>query len=244
MKVSQRVFFILLCALSIAGCKSKKTVVTATLNEAKVEKYWQNQMDFDYLEARGKATIDMNGKKQNVAMHLRMKKDSILWGKFSLFGIGVTVLINKDSFYMIDNLQQQYVAEDKRILDQYLGFKASLAQVQNLLLGNALFQKELYSENKVLSVITANEGIATNSLSVNDVFRTFTSIITTPDTTQNANVTYTMYEMQDQYLMPKIVEIHARKGAVKLGASLNYQNINTNSKLTFPFKIPKGYRRK
>jgi len=172
-----------------------------------------------------------------------MKKDSIHWGKISHYGFELTVLVNEDSFYMIDNIQQRYMAEDKRVLDQYLGFKATVSQVQNLLLGNAIFTKELYKTINGSNTLKANEGIATNTIQINETFRTLFSKIATPDTTQNAEIQYDMYEEQTGSLMPKIVNIKAKKAAVSLGAVLNYQNVNTTKQLTFPFKILNGYKR-
>ncbi|MDC1395736.1 DUF4292 domain-containing protein, partial [Bacteroidia bacterium] len=79
------------------------------MNLETLQKYWDSQFDSDYLEARGKAAVTTNGKTTNVSMHLKIKKDSIIWGKFSLFGIGATVLITQDSFFMVNSLSQEYM---------------------------------------------------------------------------------------------------------------------------------------
>ena len=84
----------------VGGCKSKKVHSGLDLSSEVVNSYWKNQYDYEYLEARGKATVQINGSNQNVSMHLKMKKDSVLWGRFSLFGMGVTVLIDQDSFFL------------------------------------------------------------------------------------------------------------------------------------------------
>lgn len=234
----------LIILISLGGCKTRKKVVSSVTSTENIAKYWSNQLTFENIEARGKATIKMNGKTNNVSMHLKMKKDSVIWGKFSLFGFGATVLITQDSFFMVDNINQQYMAYQNSYLDQFLGFKAEVGQVQNLLLGNAVFAPEMYKLNAAKDGMLANEGIATNTVDFNEVFRTLFSKIATPDTTQSALIQYDKYEVFDKNLMPKIVNIKVSKGAQNIEAVLNYQNVNSNPITTFPFKIPNGYRKK
>lgn len=230
--------------VAVSSCKSRKKTISSAVNTETIAKYWSGQMTFENIEARGKATVTMNGKTNNVSMHLKMKKDSVVWGKFSLFGFGATVLITQDSFFMVDNINQQYMAYGNSYLDQFLGFKAEVGQVQNLLLGNAVFAPEMYKLNATKDGMVASEGIATNTVDYNEVFRTLFSSIATPDTTQSAEIQYDKYEVFEQSLMPKIVNINVRKGTQRIEAVLNYQNINSNPNITFPFKIPNGYRRK
>jgi len=124
------VFFAVL--VLVGGCKSKKTQNSLDLSSEVVNSYWKNQYDYDYLETRGKATVQINGGNQNVSMHLKMKKDSVLWAKFSLFGVGVTVLIDQDSFFLLNSISKEYMKYDNSYLNEYLGFKAELGQIQNL----------------------------------------------------------------------------------------------------------------
>ena len=41
-----------------------------------IQNFWENQYKKDYFEARGKATVLMDGKSTNLALHLKMKADS------------------------------------------------------------------------------------------------------------------------------------------------------------------------
>ena len=228
----------------VGGCKSKKKQNSLDLSSEVVNSYWKNQYDYDYLETRGKATVQINGNNQNVSMHLKMKKDSVLWAKFSLFGLGVTVLIDQDSFFLVNNLSKEYMKYDNSYMNEYLGFKAELGQIQNLLVGNALFDSSLYNLNTRDVSFKANEGIATNILSINELFRTLTSSVATRDTTQYADIQYGAYGGETEPLLPKIVNIHLRKGTIKQDPVLNYQVVSTDRIATFPFKVPNGYIRK
>jgi hypothetical protein len=214
------------------------------LSNEVVKSYWDNQYDYEYLETRGKATVQINGGNQNVSMHLKMKKDSVLWGKFSLFGLGVTVLINQDSFFLVNNLSKEYMKYDNSYLNDFLGFKAELGQIQNLLVGNALFDSSLYTlDNREVS-FQANEGIATNTLTINELFRTLSSNVGTPDSTQYADIKYESYGGDTEPSLPKIISIHLRKGDKIQDPVLNYQVISTRKIEAFPFSIPAGFIRK
>ena len=174
-----------------------------------------------------------------------MKKDSIIWGKFSLLGFEIAkVMITKDSLFLINSFSNEYMKYDNNYLYSYLGFKTNISQLQNLLLGNAVFDSSLYRLNADNVQLTANEGIATNTLQLNDKIRTLYSNITTPDTTQSADIQYDEYDFVNEKLMPKIVNIKVQNATSPLDVVLNYQNINTSPITTFPFDIPNGYKRR
>jgi hypothetical protein len=237
-------FLVFSLLLFSVACKSKKNVVRMPVDAAVVTKYWENQFTGEYLEASGKASVTLNGKTNNVALHLRLKMDSIVWAKFSMFGIGATVLITKDSFFMINTLAQEYMTYSISYLDHYLGFKASLQQVQNMLLGNALFDKSDYTFKLGIDQLNGNEGLATNILTIDDQNRTFTSKINTADTTQKADIQYLEYASLDSHLLPTKVNIHIKTGEQLMDVVLNYQNLSSSYIATFPFKIPNGYIKK
>lgn len=244
MRSSLKILTLLAILASISGCKSKKTSKPVAVNLETVNQYWESQFDSEYLETRGKASVTTNGKTTNVSMHLKMKKDSLIWGKFSLFGIGATVLITPDSFFMINTLKQEYMAYDNSYLDRYLGFRADITQVQNLLIGNAIFPRTDYEFIAADNQLRGNEGMATNVLSLNKDSRTQQSDVMTADTTQSARIQYDDYSLVSEQLLPNTVSIDVQKGREKLDVVLGYQNINTNVITSFPFRIPATFIRR
>lgn len=244
MRVGKNIGLVIMLLVTLAGCKSRRTATEATVNAETVAKYWSTQYESEYLEARGKAAITQNGSTTNVSMHLKLKRDSLIWGKFSLFGIGATVLITPDSFFMVNSLTQEYMAYGNDYLNQYLGFKASVSQIQNILLGNAIFVHDKYSYSGAQSAFISQEGLVTNLLKINDKYRTLNSKILGRDTTQSAIVEYDEYTFLNEQLLPKMVKIDVESRNKQLNVLLNYQNLNTNTISSFPFRIPNGYVRK
>lgn len=240
------VLFLLTIIGISTGCKSSKitsnTMPAPSLES--IQNFWENQYKKDYFEARGKATVLMDGKSTNLALHLKMKADSLLWAKVSMFGIGVTVLITKDSFFMINTLAQEYMAYDNNYLYQYLGYKATLKQVQNLLLGNAVFQSDKYRYQPDVKQLSGSDGIAINRIVINENNRIFRSVVTSQDTTQQAIIQYDAYQNLNNTLLPTLVDLLVQQKSQDLKVVLNYQTISDNAITSFPFTIPNGYRRK
>jgi hypothetical protein len=238
-------FSLILIGIS-SGCKSTKIVANTMPDPTaeSIQSFWKNQYKEDYFEARGKATLVMDGKNTNLALHLKMKKDSLLWAKVSMFGIGATVLITQDSFFMINTLNQEYMAYGNNYLYQYLGYKATLSQVQNLLIGNAVFKQNKYRYLPDIKQLNASDGVAVNHIVINEKNRIFRSLVTSQDTTQQAVIQYDAYQNLNNNLVPTIVNLAVKQKTQDLKVVLNYQTISDNTVTTFPFNIPSGYRRK
>ena len=245
MKKNNLIVLLIIVLSFIGGCKSKRNRTNAeSIDAVKVQQFWNDQFDSEYLEARGKASVTLDGGPKNVSMHIKMKKDSLIWGKFSLFGIGVTVLITPDSFFMVNTLSQTYSAYDNSYVNQLLGFKVTISQLQNLLVGNAIFLQTNYRLRSAENQLVGSDGMATNTITMNDVFRTLSSFIETGDASQRADIQYENYELLGAEQLPKNVVIDVKKGAQNLNVVLNYQNVNINVITTFPFKVPNGFNRK
>jgi len=238
-------FSLILIGIS-SGCKSTKIVANTMPDPTaeSIQSFWKNQYKEDYFEARGKATLVMDGKNTNLALHLKMKKDSLLWAKVSMFGIGATVLITQDSFFMINTLNQEYMAYGNNYLYQYLGYKATLSQVQNLLIGNAVFKQNKYRYLPDIKQLNASDGVAVNHIVINEKNRIFRSLVTSQDTTQQAVIQYDAYQNLNNTLIPTLVDLLVQQKTKDLKVILNYQTMSNNIITSFPFSIPSGYRRK
>lgn len=238
-------FSLILIGIS-SGCKSTKIVANTMPDPTaeSIQSFWKNQYKEDYFEARGKATLVMDGKNTNLALHLKMKKDSLLWAKVSMFGIGATVLITQDSFFMINTLNQEYMAYGNNYLYQYLGYKATLSQVQNLLIGNAVFKQNKYRYLPDIKQLSASDGVAVNHIVINEKNRIFRSLVTSQDTTQQAVIQYDAYQNLNNTLIPTLVDLLVQQKTKDLKVILNYQTMSNNIITSFPFSIPSGYRRK
>ena len=239
------IYLLLICFLIFSSsCRSIQKTKSIDISASTTKSYWDSQFDSDYVELRGRSSITDGDKTTNVSLHIKMKKDSIIWAKFSLFGFGINALITRDSFFMVNSVLQEYMAYDHQILEQYLGFKPQINQVQNMLLGNAVFHQNRYITNEK-NMLLAREGLTKNLIQFNSEFRTFQSDLVGQDTSQHAKINYSQYELIDEVgLLPQLVTIAIQQTEENFQMELNYQNIKTTKIASFPFKIPRSYIRK
>ena len=230
--------------LSFSACKSFKKPSAVAIDEVVLDSFWNNQYVFDKLELRGKAAITESGKTNSVSVHIKMHRDSMIWGRFALLGFDLArVYITPKRFYLVDYINNTYMDYPTDYLSGYIGFTPTIGQLQDLLLGNAPFGREKYQFLSEMMKLRAEEGKAVNELNINDSFRTNNSSFTTADTSQRADIQYDNYEKENESLMPKNVNISLLTKQNNITCVLNYQYINPNPNLTLNFKIPDGFRR-
>lgn len=240
-----RFYVITLGFILMAGCKSQKVNSGVDITTDIETKYWDNQFTFNDIELRGKGTIKQNGKDNNVSLHLKMSRDSLIWARISLLGFDIAKFyINQDSFFMVDYFNSSYMAYPLGYLNNLLGFSANVGKVQNLLIGNALFLKKEYLLNSSDVNLDGLQGNVVNSLQINEQFRTSSSRLTSKDSTQNADIQYDEYFEVGSNLLPKNVNITMVNATQNINAVLNYQHIKTDPINTFPFYIPNGFQRR
>lgn len=229
--------------LVISSCRTRKGPHAIDLSAEHMSAYWANQYEFEYLELRGKATTQIGEKTHNVSLHLKMKKDSVVWGKLSLLGFELArILITNDSFFMVSPMSSQYMAYDNRYLVGYIGFKPTVSQLQAMLLGNAPFDSTHYNINGN-DQLEARHGLATSLIQISEEFRTHRSHLNTPDTLQHAKFGYDSYDLVNEGRLPRDVSIDIAHPKNPIKVDLNYQVIGVQPIADFPFTIPSTYIR-
>lgn len=233
-----------LMVISLSACKTLKKPAALDISETVLDSFWSKQYAFQNLELRGKASVTASGKTNSVSVHIKMSRDSMIWGRFALLGFDLArVYVTPERFYFVDYINNTYLDYPTNYLNGYIGFTPSIRQLQDLLLGNAPFDRESYDFLIEVMKLRAQKGEATNELDINTQYRTNNSSFTTSDTTQRAYIAYDKYELENANLMPKSVTINLLTKQEHINCALNYQYINANPNINVSFKIPDGFRR-
>ncbi|MEX2588626.1 MAG: DUF4292 domain-containing protein [Chitinophagales bacterium] len=154
--MNRGVFFLVVVLLFIFSCRSSKDIS----KEIKIEKLspkalqealQQNDYDYQSFSARLKIRYKTKEKSQSFTANLRMIKDSIIWANFtSLMGIEVgRVLIQKDSVFILDRMDKVYYERHYDFIEEYLPYRLSLKQVQDILLGKFSFEIQDKAKSKI-----------------------------------------------------------------------------------------------
>ena len=243
---------VVLISFLALSCKSKKIVTDGSVDDkssakAIIKAHYQNQIDFKTL--RGKMKIDYSDGEtsQGVSVSFRMANDKAIWMSAPFGMVKVYITPDRVSFY--NKLENEYFDGDFSYLSNILGTDLDFEKVQNLLLGQALF--DLREQKYDISVDKDNYQLTPkNSL---ELFQTLFQIepqnfkmasqqLSQPLKKRLLEVNYKDYQKINTWVLPNTVLITAIEDKVTNTIDIEYRNIEFDQELSFPYKIPKGYK--
>jgi Domain of unknown function (DUF4292) len=200
------------------------------------------KLDVDYR--------DVDGKKYNVNAHLRMYKDSVIWVSITaILGIeGLRAYITQDSVKLLDKQNKVYIARSVSYLQEVTALPLDLSSLQQLLIGNPVF---VYP-----NIVSYSRGPNTISLlSIGDFFKNLITMSEKEKLIQSSKlddvdelrnrtcyITYDDYETKKGFPFSTNRTINVSEKN-KLDIGLNFKQYDFNETLSFPFSVPKNYKR-
>ncbi|GAB4092723.1 DUF4292 domain-containing protein [Flaviaesturariibacter terrae] len=206
----------------------------------------------DYNTFTAKINIDYKdatNKNQNLNVNVRIYRDSAIWISATGFmGIeGMRALISKDSVKILNKLDKVYTARSMAYLQEVTDMPLDLGTMQDLIVGNPIFFDSVstYARSSgtltLLSVgtwfkhlLALNEGDLTVSRSkIDDLDQALN---------RTADITYTDYQEKGgvQFATKRQIIL---SGAKKLSVKMDFRQYAFNEEVSFPFSIPKNYKR-
>lgn len=193
---------------------------------------------------------DPQGKKYDVNANIRMYYDSVIWVSITgLLGIeGVRAYITHDSVKVIDKQNKTYTSKSVAYLQEITELPLDLVSLQDLLLGNPLFfNSNISSFNRsegTISLLSIGE-LFKNLLTINEdnkliVASKLDDVIASGERT--SLLTYNDYENKKgvNFSVNRIINV---EGTKEIGVELEFKQYNFNETLSFPFNVPKNYKR-
>jgi outer membrane biogenesis lipoprotein LolB len=243
--------FILLLIVEI-GCKSSKSLSSsdANLNLSKKQVIRENSKQkatFRTLSSRVKINILDGNKEQSYTVNLRIQKDKqILLMSTPISVVKALITPEKVSFY--NKLDNTYFDGDFKYLSDLLGTDLDFQKVQNLLLGETLY--DLKPESYLLSVDnntyilqpnTSNEILEIFFLIDPSHFKLNSQQLSQTEESRFLEIDYLKYQKVNRQIVPENIKIIALEAAEQMIIDLEYKSVSLNEDLRFPFKIPSGY---
>ncbi len=238
--------------LLIVGCRSTNSISSSgELNEGLTAKQIikqsnRSKANFKTLQSRVKIDYTRDGSSKGVGVNLRMEKGKVIWLNGPLSVARVKITPNKVSFY--DKLNNQYFDGDFRLLSDLLGTELDFDKVQNLLIGEAIYDlnKGSYkaSTHEHSYVIQPEEQLALFEifflLNPNH-FKMDSQQISQIDENRMLQVDYLKYQEVEKQKLPEVVKIIALDSGDETIIDMEYRSVSLNEDLRFPFRIPSGY---
>lgn len=234
------------------SCKSSKVLTNGTINsklsaKSVIKGHYQNELDFETI--RGKMKIDYSDGENNqgVTVNLRIEKDKAIWISAPFNVVKAYITPERVSFY--NKLENNYFDGDFSYLSNMLGTDLDFEQVQNLLLGQAIFNlrddkydMDIADKNYQLKPRKAAELFKALFQIEPKNFKIATQQLAQPLKKKLLKIEYQNYQKIDKWVLPNQILVIANDKNITNTIAIEYRNVEFNTSLNFPYKIPKGYK--
>jgi hypothetical protein len=246
----KRLIYLFTFLVLFLGCKSKKTLTTGNNNlnlSAKqlIKENAKKKPKFKTLTARVKIDYTEGTSSKSTTVSFRMEKDKAIW--MSKLGF-VKALITPERVSFYNKLDNSYFDGDYAYLSDLLGTELDFNKVQNLLLGEALYdldknEFEVFTQENeyVLKPKIQPEAFELFYLLNASHFKINSQQLAQSKERRILQIDYVNYQEVDKQTFPENIKINAVEGYSETILNIEFKSITLNENLSFPFKIPSGY---
>ena len=212
----------------------------------------KNYIDFQTFNAKIKVDFEGgDGRRNDFNAFVRLKKDSILWITinaalgFDAFRVKVT----PDSVIVINKLNKTVQMRSVEYLQEVTKIPITFSELQSLIIGNPVFLDSNISSYK-------NDEKSISLISIGTLFKHFLSVNKDDYTLQHsklddvdasrartADITYDDYQYSKSGVRFSAYRRITVSEKSKLDIEMQYKQFDFNADLSFPFNIPRNYKR-
>ena len=253
MKQVKNFTYSIVLGLLFLGCKSTKIVQSIETMDPNisvkqiVKKHNKSQTEFNTLQGRLKVEYIQGDRSETHTLTLRMEYDKTIWINAFLNMVRVKITPEHVRFY--NKLDNTYFDGDYALISDFLGTDLQFENLQNLLLGQALFElesnrfdKTAHSNSYMLTPKQSNELFDLIYLINPTYFKMDSQQLSQPTKGNLLNIKYHSYQKVDGLVLPEKMTIAATNLGVQTTLNLNLKSVVLDQSLRFPFTIPKGYK--
>ncbi|MBN2637593.1 MAG: DUF4292 domain-containing protein [Bacteroidales bacterium] len=258
---------------SLSSCSSSRKLVSRSELKKKsfsvlYKNMEDNQAKYDYLSARMVMSFQKDGNKAiSLKGWLRMKKDSLIWLSI-VPAMGIEVAraeVTPDSLKLINRMNKSFFLGNFSLMDSLLHTSVDYDVVQSLLMGNDISGYQVQSSqagiegNDYVLVIKSRKMIRTDLLPERgEGSELIQKIWLNPDNYRlrkvdmieknkghkenRIQVFYDSYQEVGGQLFPENMRI-VFFSKPKANITITFKRVELESSLSFPFVIPKNYKK-
>lgn len=239
------------CSKKIKGTTSESNVYKIRSSKDLLQVMGQNLKSFDSSEIKGRFKYDPEkGMGFSGRFLLRQKKDKAVWVVARKFGLeGARIYITQDSLFLLNRLEKTYISDSHENLKKEqelsnLNFDLSLASVFSVV--GVSFQDNW----KTSKLSKTDEGYVLISKDGNQKMEVKKGISILPHSVSylyekdKVLLVYDNYKQQEDgsfFPYQRKLTVTRENGDI-IRVELNYDSIDENAILKFPFQIPRSYK--
>lgn len=234
------------------GCRSTKKIAdSGELNKKLstkqiIKEHTKSLTKFKTLQSRVKVEYSQGEMEQTHSINLRMEKDKTIWLSATLGIVRAKITPTKVSFY--NKLDNTYFDGDFSLISDLLGTELDFEKVQNLLLGEAIynletdnFRADIYDKSYLLEPKRQNELLEILLLLNPSHFKMDSQQISQNLKRRLLQIDYKNYQEVDKQILPQNVSIVAVENNYETKINMEFKSVSLNADLRFPFRIPSGF---
>ena len=235
------------------GCKSTKSITSNGELDSKIssrqliKEHTKTFTKFKTLQARVKVEYLQGDMEQSHSINLRMEKDKTIWLSATLGVVRAKITPTKVSFY--NKLDNTYFDGDFSLISDLLGTDLDFNKVQNMLLGEALFdltsnnyKADVYDKSYLLQPKRQSELLEILLLLNPSHFKMDSQQISQTLKQRMLQIDYKNYQEVNKQVLPQLVNIIALEGNLETQINMEFKSVTLDSDLRFPFRIPTGFK--
>ncbi len=250
-----RILYLLCFIMVLSSCKGTKAVSESGIKKLNAEKiianHYNRAFNFETLNAKIKVRYDDGKKSFSPNATLRFERDKAIWISVKMLGITLAkALITPEKVRYYEKINNTYFDGDFKMLSSWLGTDdLNFDKVQQLLLGQALFNLR---EDKYKALITDKSyqlrpktelALFERLFLIHPYsFKMASQQLKQPIDNRILTINYQNYQKVGNQEFPKEIYIEALQGDDKTIIAIDYKQVDYNAAVSFPFKIPSGYK--
>ena len=247
-----KIFKIVFIMLFLVGCKSTKSITSSgELNnklssKQLIKEHTIQEAKFKTLQSRVKVEYIRGSKSQSHTINLRMEKDKTIWISSFLNVVRVKITPEKVGYY--NKLDNTFFEGDFSLISDLLGTDFDFDNVQNLLLGQALYnlnkdsyEADVHESSYLLQPKKQNALFEIFFLLNPKHFKMDSQQLAQYLNRRMLQIDYTKYQEVEKQVFPKEIKIIALEDTEETIINMELKSISLNNELRFPFRIPSGF---
>lgn len=238
--------------LLIVSCKSARTVSRSGSVESDmtskqlIKAHTKQEVNFKTLQSKVKVEYTQDNKSQSHSINLRIEKDKTIWLSATLGIVRAKITPQKVSFY--NKLDKTYFDGDFALISNLLGTDLNFKNLQNLLLGQALYdlkhkkyQANQHDTSYMLTPEQQNRLFEIIFLLNPSHFKMDSQQLAQPLERRFLQIDYEDYQEVDKQIIPQNIKVYAVEDNTETIIDMELKSVNLNQDLRFPFRIPSGF---
>ncbi len=248
-------FFIynMVLGLFFLGCKAAKVVRSNEVLDPKmsvkqiVKKYNKSQSEFKTLQGRLKVEYIQGDRSETHTLTLRMEYGKTIWVNAFLNMVRVKITPDRVRFY--NKLDNTFFDGDYALISNFLGTDFQFKNLQNLLLGEAVFdinskefKRKSHPNSYTIAPKQQNDFFDLLYLINPTYFKLDAQQVSQTLEQNDLKVQYRSYQNVEGLVLPEQMLITSTNTNEQTTLNLNIKSVSLDQPLRFPFNIPKGFK--